>query len=106
MVDFMKPLDSATLQDADSATAVLDSDGTGTGWDSQVVLFNDDFNTFDHVIAALMGVFGHTEPLAEAIAYEAHNTGRAIAEVEPRPDAEKHAAALRELGLRASVESV
>lgn len=102
----MKPRDSATLQDADSATAVLDSTGTGTGWDSQVVLFNDDFNTFDHVIAALMGVFGHTEPLAEAIALEAHNTGRAIAEVEARPDAEKHAAELRELGLRATVESV
>lgn len=102
----MKPQDSATLQDANSAAAVLDSDGTGTGWDSQVVLFNDDYNTFDHVIAALMGVFGHTEPLAEAIAQEAHNTGRAIAEVEPRPDAEKHAAELRGLGLRAAVESV
>jgi ATP-dependent Clp protease adaptor protein ClpS len=102
----MKPRDSATLQDTDSATAVLDSTGTGGGWDSQVILFNDDVNTFDDVIAALMGVFGHTEPLAEAIAFEAHNTGRAIAEVEPRPDAEKHAAELTALGLRASVESV
>lgn len=102
----MKPRDSATLQDTDSATAVLDSTGTGSGWDTQVILFNDDVNTFDDVIAALMGVFGHTEPLAEAIAFEAHNTGRAIAEVEPRPDAEKHAAELTALGLRASVESV
>lgn len=102
----MKPRDTATFQDTDSATAVLDTTGNGNGWDSQVVLFNDDVNTIDHVIAALMGVFGHTEPLAEAIALEAHNTGRAIAEVEARPDAEKHAAALCELGLRASVESV
>lgn len=91
--------------DADAATAVLDSNGT-SGWDTQVILFNDDVNTFDHVIASLMSVFGHPEPLAETIAYEAHNTGRAIAEVEPRPDAEKHAAALRSLGLQAAVESV
>ena len=53
-----------------------------------------------------MDVFGHPEPLAETIALEAHNTGRAIAEVEPRPDAEKHAAALLDRGLRAAVESV
>ena len=91
--------------DADAATAVLDSNGA-SGWDTQVILFNDDVNTFEHVIASLMDVFGHPEPLAETIALEAHNTGRAIAEVEPRPDAEKHAAALLDLGLRAAVESV
>lgn len=109
----MNPRDTATFQppgtdtgaDLSSATAVLDSNG-GTGWDTQVILFNDDINTFDHVIAALMSVFGHPEPLAENIAYEAHTTGRAIAEVEPRPDAEKHAAALLALGLQAAVESV
>ena len=91
--------------DTDAATAVLDSNGT-SGWDTQVILFNDDVNTIDHVVASLMNVFGHPEPLAETIAYEAHNTGRAIAEVEPRPDAEKHAAALRALGLQAAVENV
>lgn len=107
----MNPRDTATLQppateaDVSSATAVLDSNGS-SGWDTQVILFNDDVNTFDHVIAALMAVFGHTAPLAETIALEAHHTGRAIAEVEPRPDAEKHAAALRDLGLQAAVESV
>ena len=96
---------TSTLQDPSSATAVLDSNGSA-GWESQVILFNDDVNTFDHVVMSLMSVFGHPEPLAEAIALEAHTTGRAIAEVEPRPDAEKHAAALRALGLQASVESV
>lgn len=101
----MNVRDTATLRETDASTAVCDSSGGG-GWDSQVILFNDDVNTFDHVIAALMGVFGHTEPLAEAIALEAHRTGRAIAEVESRPDAEKHAAELCGLGLRASVESV
>jgi ATP-dependent Clp protease adaptor protein ClpS len=101
----MNPRDTSTLQDPSSATAVLDSNGSA-GWDSQVILFNDDVNTFDHVVMSLMSVFGHTRPLAETITWEAHRSGRAIAEVEPRPDAEKHAAALLALGLQAAVESV
>ena len=83
-----------------------DGIGDGLGWDSQVVLFNDDVNTFEHVIRCLVSIFGHGERLATKIAYEAHNRGRAIAEVEPREQAEKHAAALRAGGLRATVESV
>ena len=69
-------------------------DGSGSilGWDSQVVLFNDDVNTFEHVIRCLMSIFGHGEQLATKIAVEAHVRGRAIAEVEPREPAEKHAA--------------
>lgn len=80
--------------------------GDGLGWDSQVVLFNDDVNTFEHVIRCLVSVFGHGERLAAKIAVEAHVRGRAIAEVEPREPAEKHAAELRRRGLGATVESV
>ena len=80
--------------------------GNGLGWDSQVVLFNDDVNTFEHVIACLMSIFGHNMQLAADIALEAHTKGRAIAEVEPREQAEQHAAALRHQGLGASVESI
>ena len=80
--------------------------GNGLGWDSQVVLFNDDVNTFEHVIRCLVSVFGHGEQLAAKIAVEAHVRGRAIAEVEERAKAEVHAAALRAGGLRATVESV
>ena len=80
--------------------------GNGLGWDSQVILFNDDVNTFEHVIRCLVSVFGHGEQLAAKIAVEAHVRGRAIAEVEPREPAEKHAAELRRRGLGATVESV
>ena len=47
-------------------------DGSGLicGWDSQVVLFNDDVNTFEHVIDCLMAVFGHGRQLAEKITLE------------------------------------
>ena len=80
--------------------------GNGLGWDSQVVLFNDDVNTFEHVIRCLVSVFGHGEQLAAKIAVEAHVRGRAIAEVEEREKAEAHAAILKAGGLRATVESI
>lgn len=80
--------------------------GNGLGWDSQVVLYNDDVHTFDYVIAALCAVFGHGTQLAGRIAMEAHTKGRAIAEVEEREKAEAHAAILKAGGLRATVESI
>jgi ATP-dependent Clp protease adaptor protein ClpS len=83
-----------------------DGSGSISGWDSQVVLFNDDVNTFEHVIDCLMAIFGHGRQLAEKITLEAHMRGRAIAEVEPREKAEQHAAALVKQGLVATVESI
>ena len=80
--------------------------GNGLGWDSQVVLFNDDVNTFEHVINCLMAIFGHGRQLAEKITLEAHTRGRAIAEVEPREKAETHAAALVRQGLVATAKSI
>ena len=88
------------------ASETSDASGLGPGWDSQVVLFNDDVNTFQHVAACLVEVFGHPRDLAESIMMEAHWRGRAIAEVEARKPAEAHAAALRARGLKATVESV
>ena len=83
-----------------------DGSGSVLGWDSQVVLFNDDVNTFEHVIDCLMAVLGHGRQLAEKITMEAHVRGRAIAEVEPREKAERHAAALVKRGLVATVENI
>ncbi len=80
--------------------------GPGIGWDSQVVLWNDDVNFIEHVILSLMEVFGHGQAMAEKIAIEAHRRGRAIGEVESREKAEQHAAELRRRNLRATVEDV
>ena len=80
--------------------------GNGLGWDSQVILFNDDVHTFEYVVAMLCSVFGHSVQLAEKIMLEAHTKGRAIAEVEERKKAEEHAASLRSGGLRATVENI
>lgn len=93
-------------------THVVDNPVVGTDSDTrledmyQVVLFNDDVNTMDRVVKALTHVFGHTEQLAIRIMLEAHEKGRAVAEVEPEEKARLHRDQLQSYGLTATVEKV
>ena len=73
---------------------------------AQVVLYNDDHNTFPHVIAALMTVFHHTIQIAMKLAVEAHKSGRTIAEVESKSEAIFHKEQLVSYGLTAEVEPI
>ena len=72
----------------------------------QVVLYNDDVNTFEHVVRSLMVVFGHPIELSSRLAMEAHTTGRAIAEVEDANKAIPHKEQLISFGLTAEVERI
>lgn len=72
----------------------------------QVILHNDDHNTMEHVVRCLMRVFGHPEPLAIKIMLEAHERGRAIAEVEAETPARRHRDQLQSFGLTATVEPI
>ena len=72
----------------------------------QVVLFNDDHNTMEHVVECLMRVFGHTIELAGKVMIEAHERGRAVAEVEARTPAIAHRDQLISFGLTATVETL
>jgi ATP-dependent Clp protease adapter protein ClpS len=72
----------------------------------QVVLFNDEHNTAVHVVRCLRRVFGHPEALAVKIMIEAHETGRAIAEVEAETPARLHKKQLQSFGLTVEVERI
>jgi len=92
-------------------TAVLKNPNevdSGTGIDGvcQVVLYNDDHNSFDHVVMALVTVFNHTLAIAHKVTMEAHTKGRAIAEVEEAEKATEHVQMLAALGLRAEMEKI
>ena len=71
-----------------------------------MVLHNDDVNGMRQVIDCLIRVFGHPKDLAMKIMMEAHNKGRAIAEVEMESPAIRHRDQLRSMGLGATVEKV
>lgn len=82
--------------------------GTDLGHDGlyQVILFNDDYNVEDYVVQCLIRIFGHGFQLARKIMWEAHTTGRAIAEVEGGDEARTHCTQLRAAGLGSEVEKI
>jgi len=45
---------------------------------AKVILFNDEIHTFDEVILQLIKAIKCTQTRAEALAWEVHNTGKAI----------------------------
>jgi len=87
---------------------VLDrtSDGTGCGDVCQVVIYNDNHNTCEHVLMCLMSVFGHSSGLAEKIMMEAHMKGKSIAQVEGFEEAVKHVMELKSLGIGADIQGI
>lgn len=72
----------------------------------QVVLHNDDVNSMERVVLSLMRVFRHSAELAAKIMLEAHDRGRAVAEVEAETPARQHCDQLKSLGLVATVEKI
>ena len=72
----------------------------------QVVLYNDDVNSFEHVIKTVMQVFEHPHAIAMKLAWDAHQNGKTVAQVEGREDAVLHKQQLQSAGLTAEVERV
>jgi len=70
----------------------------------KVLLHNDDINTMDHVVRALMRVFKFERPECERIMFEAHERGVALCAVEPLEQAELHRDQLVSFSLISTIE--
>ncbi|MFN0035380.1 MAG: ATP-dependent Clp protease adaptor ClpS [Saprospiraceae bacterium] len=55
---------------------VLVMDDIGTGLPAQLIVFNDDHNSFEWVIESFMQVLRHTSEQAEQLALIIHNKGK------------------------------
>ena len=64
-----------------------------------VIVWNDDVTTFQTVIQAFVEIFGHTVERADQLAWKIHRTGKAVAAVRPKDEAEAavHALHLRKI---------
>src|SRR6185437_16379418 len=64
-----------------------------------VIVWNDDVTTFQTVIQAFIEIFGHTAERADQLAWRIHRTGKAVAAVRPKDEAEAavHALHLRKI---------
>jgi len=69
----------------------------------ELILYNDDVNTFDHVIETLVKVCDHTYEQAEQCAYIVHFSGQCSVKSGTYEDLEPRCTALLDAGLSAEI---
>ena len=70
---------------------------------SEIVLFNDDVNTFDHVISTLIDVCDHTPEQAEQCSLIVHYTGKCTVKTGDYDDLKPRCSRLLQAGLSAEI---
>ena len=74
-----------------------------TAREHQIVLHNDDVNTFDHVIRCLIRICDHTAEQAEQCAYIVHYHGKCVVKSGTLEDLEPRCSLLLDAGLSAEL---
>ena len=69
----------------------------------EIILYNDDVNTFDHVIDCLVKICEHTYIQAEQCAYIVHYSGKCVVKTGLLEELVPKCTALLEAGLSAEV---
>ena len=70
---------------------------------SEIVLFNDEVNTFDHVIETLMAVCEHTPEQAEQCSIIVHHNGKCTVKTGEYDDLKPRCSKLLQAGLSAEI---
>jgi len=79
-------------------------DETGTGEIAQLIVYNDDVNTFEWVIECFVDVLDHAHTQAEQLALIIHYKGKATVKTAPKRELMPKKDALVERGLSAVIE--
>ncbi len=92
--------------ETEQETFTLDEILTGLKIDNnrQLILWNDEINTFEHVIHCLTKYLDYSESQAEQIAWKVHNDGKCIVLEGSYTEMEVYRKILRKEGLTVSVE--
>lgn len=70
---------------------------------NEIVLFNDDVNTFDHVIDTLINVCDHTPEQAEQCSIIVHHNGKCTVKTGDYDDLKPRCSRLLQAGLSAEI---
>ncbi|MBK9152574.1 MAG: ATP-dependent Clp protease adaptor ClpS [Saprospiraceae bacterium] len=90
----------------DELEDVLTEDITGVGQQSHIIVYNDDFNTFDWVIQCFMEVCNHTQEQSEQLSLLIHFKGKATVKTGPLDTLKPMKDALVDRGLSAVIETL
>ena len=85
-------------------TFTLDEILTSIKTTNRLILWNDDINTFEHVINCMMKYLDYTEAQAEKIAWEVHTKGKCAVLEGSFTEMEIYRKILKQEGLTVSVE--
>lgn len=80
-------------------------DGTEVGLPAKVILFNDDYHTFDEVIEQLIKAIGCSYDKAEALTWEVHLKGKAVVFVGEISECLRVSSVLEEIALNTQIET-
>ena len=84
-------------------TEILTEDSISTGLESKVVLYNDDWHTFDEVITQLIKAVHCSFEKARAHAFEVHIKGKSIVYIGQLKDCLKVSGILEEIALTTEI---
>jgi len=93
------------VQTLPTVDETLESDLTpdlATPWN--VILYNDDYHSFDEVVLQVQKATGYSEERAAEITYEAHTEGRAVAFTGDKDECKRVATVLREIRLQVEID--
>ena len=88
-----------TIEKTKEETSVLEA----IGINNEIVLFNDDVNTFDHVIDTLIAVCKHTSEQAEQCAILVHYKGKCTVKTGDFDELKPQCTQLLQAGLSAEI---
>ncbi len=83
---------------------LLVDDAVSTGEHTEILVLNDDFNTFEWVIECFIDILNHTSEQSEQLAWIIHTKGRASVKVGPFEVLKPLKDALCDRGLNAIIE--
>lgn len=79
--------------------------GTEVGLPAKVILFNDDYHTFDEVITQLIKAIGCSYDKAEALTWEVHLKGKAVVFTGELSECLRVSSVLEEIALHTQIET-
>ena len=95
---------NSTVEELEEVLVEEEIEETDTGDDSQLIVYNDDFNTFDWVIQCFVEILGHSQVQAEQLSMIIHFKGKATVKTAPKSVLKPPKDALCDRGLSAVIE--
>lgn len=99
-------LENHSTQEFEEADVAIEDEVSDTGSFSQLIVYNDDVNTFDWVIQCFIDIINHSFEQAEQLSLIVHYKGKATVKTAPKNILKPLKDGLVDRGLSAVIEQM